>query len=198
MTKLILASGSQSRAALLTGAGIDFDKIPADLDEDAIKDDCLGRGMSPKAVALKLAEAKAAHVAASNTDRLVLGGDQVLQLDDDLISKSRDLDEARALLRRMSGKTHYLHGGLALVENGHIVWSHVETAEMHVRKLSDAFIDGYLAQAGEKILSSVGCYQLESEGVHLFEAIRGDYFTVLGLSLLPLLAQLRQMKVIAA
>lgn len=195
MTKLILASGSASRAALLTGAGIAFDKIPADLDEDAIKDDCLARGMSPKAVALKLAEAKAAHVAASHSG-LVLGGDQVLQLDKDLISKSNNLAEARDLLRRMSGKTHYLHGGLALAENGHIIWSHVETAEMHARKLSDAWIDDYLARNGDKILSSVGCYQLEGEGVHLFEAIRGDYFTVLGLSLFQLLAQLRQMRFI--
>ena len=197
MSTLILASGSASRAALLTGAGINFDKIPADLDEEAIKDDCLGRGMSPKAVALKLAQAKAAHVASGHTG-LVLGGDQVLQLEDDLISKSTSMAQARELLRRMSGKTHYLHGGLALAEQGHIIWSHVESAEMQVRRLSDSFIDDYLARTGDKILSSVGCYQLEGEGVHLFEAIRGDYFTVLGLSLFPLLAQLRHLKVIPA
>lgn len=197
MNTLILASGSASRAALLTGAGITFDKIPADLDEDAIKDDGLSRGLSPKAVALQLAQAKAAHVGARHSG-LVLGGDQVLQLDNDLISKSNDIAAARTLLRRMSGKTHYLHGGLALAEHGHIVWSHVETAEMQVRRLSDAFIDDYLARTGNRILSSVGCYQLEGEGVHLFEAIRGDYFTVLGLSLLPLLTQLRHMKVIPA
>jgi septum formation protein len=87
---------------------------------------------------------------------------------------------------------------MALAENGMIVWSQVETAEMTVRTLSDAFIDNYLAQTGDKILSSVGCYMLESEGVHLFEAIRGDYFTVLGLPLLPLLAQLRNLKVVMA
>ena len=148
-------------------------------------------------MALKLAETKALHVSGRNAG-LVLGGDQVLQLENDLISKSHDLDEARALLRRMSGKVHYLHAGMALAENGQIVWSNVETAEMTVRPLSDAFIDTYLVQTGDKILSSVGCYQLESEGVHLFEAIRGDYFTVLGLPLLPLLAQLRNLKVIAA
>ncbi|ESQ90544.1 septum formation protein Maf [Asticcacaulis sp. AC460] len=194
---LILASGSASRAALLTGAGISFTKIPADLDEDAIKDDGLARGMSPKAIALKLAEAKALHVSARNPG-LVLGGDQVLQLEKDLISKSHTMDDARDLLKRMSGKTHYLHGGLALAEGGHIVWSTVESAEMHVRRLSDDYIDGYLERAGDKILSSVGCYQLEGEGVHLFEAIRGDYFTVLGLSLFPLLAQLRHMRIVPA
>ena len=197
MTQLILASASASRSALLTGAGLSHTKIPAHLDEDAIKDECLARGHSPKSVALKLAEAKALHVSTRNHG-LVLGGDQVLQLENDLISKSYDLDEARALLRRMSGKIHYLHAGMALAENGQIVWSNVETAEMTVRPLSDEFIDTYLAQTGDKILSSVGCYQLESEGVHLFEAIRGDYFTVLGLPLLPLLAQLRNLKVITA
>jgi len=197
MTHLILASASASRSALLTGAGITHTKIPAHLDEDAIKDDCLLKGMSPKSVALKLAEAKALHVSQSNPG-LVLGGDQVLQLEKDLISKSHDLDEARALLKRMSGQTHYLHAGMALAENGLIIWSHVETAEMTVRHLSDAFIDTYLNETGEKILSAVGCYMLEAEGVHLFEAIRGDYFTVLGLPLLPLLAQLRNLKVIAA
>ena len=194
---LILASASASRSALLTGAGLAHTKIPADLDEDAIKDECLLRGLTPKSVALRLAEAKALHISERNPG-LVLGGDQVLQLEKDLISKSATLEEARALLKRMSGLTHYLHSAMALAENGLIIWSHVETAEMTVRTLSDRFIDTYLTQTGDKILSSVGCYQLEGEGVHLFDTIRGDYFTVLGLPLLPLLAQLRNLKVVTA
>ena len=194
---LILASGSASRAALLSGAGIPFVKIPSTVDEDEIKDDCLRRGFTPKAIALRLAEAKAQQVAATNPG-LVLGGDQVLQLDNDLVSKSPTLDDARDLLKRMSGKTHYLHAGMALCENGHLIWSHVETAEMSVRPLTDAFIDRYLAENGEKLLTTVGNYMLEGAGVHLFDGVRGDYFTVLGLPLLPLLAKLRQLEFIPA
>lgn len=197
MTRLILASQSAARSQLLSQTGLTFDKIPAHLDEDGIKDDCLARGHSPKSVALRLAEAKAMHVATRHHG-LVIGADQVLQLEKDLISKSRDLKEARALLKRMSGKTHYLHSAMALAENGYLVWSHVETAEMSVRPLSDHFIDTYLEQTGETILSSVGCYQLEGAGIHLFDAIRGDYFTVLGLPLLPLLAKFRQLDVVTA
>ncbi len=189
---IILASGSASRAALLTNAGVAFTRIPADLDEDAIKDDCLARGHSPKSVALRLAEAMALHVAKQNRG-LVLGGDQILQLDKEMISKSANLAEARGLLLRMSGKSHYLHAGMALCEDGQLIWSHVETAEMQVRKLSEAAVDAYLAKAGDAILSSVGCYHLEGLGVNLFEAIRGDYFTVLGLPLMPLLAKLRNL-----
>lgn len=194
---LILASGSASRAMLLGNAGIPFVKIPSTVDEDQIKDECLLRGFTPKAIAMRLAEAKAQQVASTNPG-LVLGGDQVLQLDNDLISKSPDMAAARDLLKRMSGKTHYLHAGMALCEHGQLIWSSVETAEMSVRPLSDAFIDRYLEDAGEKLLSTVGNYMLEGLGVHLFDGIRGDYFTVLGLPLLPLLGKLRQLKVLNA
>lgn len=196
-TPLILASGSASRAMLLHNAGIPFVKIPSTVDEDEIKDTCLAKGFTPKAVALTLAEAKAESVSLANPG-LVLGADQVLQLENDLISKSADMDAARDLLKRMSGKIHYLHAGLALYENGQLVWSQVETAEMSVRTLSDGFIDMYLNEAGDKLLTTVGNYMLEGLGVHLFNSIRGDYFTVLGLPMLPLLGKLRQLEVIPA
>lgn len=196
-TPLILASGSASRAMLLQNAGIPFVKKPSNIDEDEIKDRCLARGVAPKAIALRLAEAKAESVSLTNRG-LVLGADQVLQLDNDLISKSADMDEARALLKRMSGRIHYLHAGMALYESGQLIWSQVETAEMSVRTLSDAFIDAYLAEAGDTLLKTVGNYMLEGSGVHLFNSIRGDYFTVLGLPMLPLLGKLRQLEIIPA
>ena len=196
-TPFILASGSASRAMLLSNAGIPFVKIPSTVDEDEIKDICLAKGFTPKAIALKLAEAKAESVSLENRG-LVLGADQVLQLDNDLISKSVDMAAARDLLKRMSGKIHYLHAGMALYESGHLIWSHVETAEMSVRSLSDAFIDAYVRDAGDKLLKTVGNYMLEGSGVHLFNSIRGDYFTVLGLPMLPLLGKLRQLEVIPA
>lgn len=196
-TPLILASGSASRAMLLQNAGIPFVKKPSNIDEDEIKDRCLARGVAPKAIALRLAEAKAESVSLTNRG-LVLGADQVLQLDNDLISKSADMDEARALLQRMSGRIHYLHAGMALYESGQLIWSQVETAEMSVRTLSDAFIDAYLAEAGDTLLKTVGNYMLEGSGVHLFNSIRGDYFTVLGLPMLPLLGKLRQLEIIPA
>lgn len=195
MTSLILASGSKIRASLLSGCGLSFVRQPADLDEESIKDDCLSRGFSPKAVALKLAEEKAREVSLSGPG-LVIGADSVVELEGRLISKQTRLEGAAQLLRQFSGKVHHLHSAVAVAEKGHVLWSYADTADMSVRRLSEDFIAHYIAQAGEDILSSVGCYQLEAHGVHLFDSIRGDYFTVLGLPLLPLLAQLRHYEVI--
>lgn len=194
---LILASGSRIRATLLTNCGLSFTKIPADIDEDRIKDDCLFRGFTPKAVALKLAQEKALHVSRAQAG-LVIGADSVLQLDKELISKQKTLADAADLLHRFSGKTHYLHSAVAVAQNGQLLWSHADTADLTVRRLSEDFIAHYIETAGEDILSSVGCYMLEAHGVHLFDSIKGDYFTVLGLPLLPLLAQLRHYEIIPA
>ena len=191
--QLILASASASRATLLANAGIMAKAIPAHIDEDAIKDDGLLKGMSPKAIALKLAQEKAFHISRQH-EGYVIGGDQILQIDKDLISKSTTMVEAKALLQRLSNQTHYLHAGIAITKGPDLIWSHVETAQMQVRRLSDEFIDAYLESEGTKLLSSVGCYQLEGAGVHLFDKIDGDYFTVLGLPLLALLRSLRQLE----
>jgi septum formation protein len=183
--KLTLASKSRVRADILTGAGLAFDMQPSGVDEDALKNTHAG---DPPALAIALAEAKAKAVSA---DGLIIGADQLLHCDGKLYDKPRDMDEARANLKAFRGRDHQLIGGVVLIENGETVWTHHQSVTLSVRDFSDAFLDAYLEEAGDKILASVGCYQLEGLGAHLFDAIDGDYFSTLGLPLLPLLAALR-------
>lgn len=189
---LVLASRSRSRIALLEGAGLAFATEPSDIDERAVEEPLLAAGASPGAIALHLAEAKALDVAARRPGDLVLGCDQTLGLDGERFVKPENRAAARAQLGRLRGRTHELHSALALVEDGAVVWRHVSVAAMTMRPFSDAFLDAYCDRAGDAVLASVGCYQLEGIGITLFEAIEGDYFTILGLPLLPLLAELRR------
>jgi septum formation protein len=183
--KLTLASKSQIRAQVLAGAGIAFDVAPSGVDEDALKAIHSGDAAG---LAVGLAEAKAKAVSAEG---LIIGADQVLQCEGVLYDKPRDMAEARANLKKFRGRTHYLIGGVVLVEGGETVWAHHQKVSLEVRDFSDAFLDAYLEQAGESILASVGCYQLEGLGSHLFDSLDGDYFSTLGLPLLPLLQALR-------
>lgn len=183
--KLTLASKSQIRAQVLAGAGIAFDVAPSGVDEDALKAIHSGDAAG---LAVGLAEAKAKAVSAEG---LIIGADQVLQCEGVLYDKPRDMAEARANLKKFRGRTHYLIGGVVLVEGGETVWAHHQKVSLVVRDFSDAFLDAYLEQAGESILASVGCYQLEGLGSHLFDSLDGDYFSTLGLPLLPLLQALR-------
>jgi septum formation protein len=192
---LTLASRSSARSALLSAAGLRFNSHAADIDENALKDELLLRGHNAKSIALNLAQAKALKVSAQTSD-LVIGADQTLQLGEDLISKTESLLQAKALFHRFSGRSHYLHSGICLAQNNAVIWSKVDTAEMQVRDLKADFIDEYFAHVGPQVLNAVGAYHLEGLGVQIFDAIKGDYFTVLGLPLLPLLHQLRQMQVI--
>ncbi|HEY2070510.1 MAG TPA: Maf family protein [Rhizomicrobium sp.] len=192
MTALILASASTIRARLLADAGVPFEAMPARVDEDAVKDSL----HDPAAVAETLAEMKALRVSASHPGSLVLGADQVLAFEDTVVSKSDTLAEARALLLRLRGKEHRLIGGAVLARDGAPVWRHVGIAKLWLRDFSEAFLDDYLARDGEAALSSVGCYRLEGLGVQLFSRIEGDYFSILGLPLLPLLAALREQGVV--
>ncbi|MBV9539898.1 MAG: Maf family protein [Alphaproteobacteria bacterium] len=194
----ILASGSASRQRLLHAVGVPFAAIPADMDEAAIRDRMLGQGAALPAIASALADAKALHVSQRHPDALVLGADQILIFENELISKCAYMAEARALLIRLRGKTHSLVSGLSLARAGTIVWRHASTPKLTVRAFSDTFLDSYLAAEGEGVLSGVGCYKLEGLGAQLFERVEGDYFSVLGLPLLPLLAELRNQGVIRA
>jgi septum formation protein len=191
--KLTLASKSKIRAAVLSGAGLDFSVQVSGVDEDALNATHQG---AAEGLALALAAAKALVIdeGAGNGDKgrgLIIGADQILECDGVLYDKPRSMEEARHNLTVFRGQTHYLVGAVVLVEGGETVWSHCGRVALTMRDFSDDFLDAYLAQAGEQILSSVGCYQLEGLGAHLFSHIDGDYFSILGLPLLPLLDGLR-------
>ena len=190
--KLILASGSLSRATILSQAGVPFEKRVSGVDEDKLKTEHAGE---PAELACALAQAKAQAV--SEKDGLfVLGADQLLLCDGRLFDKPQSVDEARINLNFLSGKTHYLINGLSLCCDGHEIWSFTNHVALTMRALSESFLDHYLALEGERILSSVGCYRLEAMGAQLFTKIDGDYFSTLGLPLLPLLEELRQRSVV--
>lgn len=182
---LTLASKSQIRADILSGAGLAFDMQPSGVDEDVLKAAHQG---NPPALAIALAEAKAKAVSAEG---LVIGADQLLHCEGRLFDKPVDMDEARNNLKFFRNKTHQLIGGVVLVENGETLWTHHQAVTLSVRDFTDGFLEAYLEEAGARILSSVGCYQLEGLGAHLFDHIDGDYFATLGLPLLPLLQALR-------
>lgn len=192
----ILASTSPFRAELLTKAGLSFTTDAADIDERAVEAPLLESGLDAADVAAVLAEAKALDVAARHPGALVLGADQTMALDGELLHKPATMEEARFRLLAMSGKAHALHSALALVRDGETLWRHTSTAHMHVRTLSPAFIGRYLADVGETALRSVGAYQIEGPGISLFERIEGDYFAIIGMPVLPLLAKLRRMDLI--
>ncbi|WP_299173756.1 nucleoside triphosphate pyrophosphatase [uncultured Brevundimonas sp.] len=187
---LILASKSAARRAMLENAGVPFEVRVAGVDEDAIK--AVSTDLDPAALAIRLAEAKALAVSRDVETAWVLGSDQTLAFDNGLVSKATSLEAARERLKSMRGRTHYLHSGAALAVKSEIVWSGVDTVEMRMRDFSDAFLDAYLAAEGEALLSCVGSYRLEGMGSQLFSAVDGDYFTVLGLPLWPVLAELRR------
>lgn len=188
--RLILASKSAARRTMLTDAGVPFSVQAADVDEDAVK--AAHDPADAAGLAVELARVKALAVSRHDADAWVLGADQTLSFEGGLVSKAGSLDAARARLMAMRGKVHKLHSGAALARNGQIVWSGVDTATMRVRAFSEAFLDAYLAAEGEELLACVGSYRLEGMGSQLFEAVEGDYFTVLGLPLWPVLAELRR------
>lgn len=190
--RLLLASGSVTRKKMLEQAGVQIDVQPAAVDEKALKQSLCDAGASPRDIADALAEAKAHAASLMHPDRLILAADQILVKDGELYSKAADRRAAKAALQKLSGSSHQLLSAAVLYENGIAIWRYVDVARLTVRPLSDEFIEEYLDALGEDAFWSVGCYQLEGLGAQLFDRIDGDFFTILGLPLLPLLDFLRR------
>jgi septum formation protein len=193
--ELVLASASPFRRRMLEAAGVSFRVVPAEVDEAAVRQRMTTSDLAR--VAETLAQAKAMAVSKAHPDALVIGADQVLAFGDQLLNKTKDLDEARAQLRKLRGQAHHLHTAAALAQAGKALWSHTETARLVMRSFSDVFLDRYLAEMGTRVCRTVGAYEIEGRGIQLFERVEGDSFTIIGLSLMPLLAELRARGAIA-
>lgn len=196
--RLILASGSKTRQTLLAAAGVSFDVKLSDVDEAEIRESMLADSVSHEEIAQALADAKASDVSARDRDALVIGADQVLSCDGRFFEKAPTMKAARACLSDLRGKTHVLHSATALAVGGDIVWRDVRSARLTLRSFTDEALDAYLAQAGDVVLTSVGAYQIEGPAIQLFETIEGEHSTILGLPLLPLLAELRRCEILAS
>jgi len=190
--EIILASASEARRRLLASAGIRARSLASGVDEGLLKTRfSVGDAGDIDCLAPFLAAAKAESVSAANPGALVVGADQTLIFEGRAIDKPVSLGQARLQLLQLRGKTHYLVSGLSAARNGRAVWAHTDKAELRMRNFSDEFLSDYLTDLGEDIVTSVGAYKIESRGLQLFDRIRGDYFTILGLPLLPLMSFLR-------
>ncbi len=191
MSRIVLASTSSARRMLLTNAGLAFDSVSAPIDERECEQPLLAAGATPSDIALALAEAKARAVSALHSDALVIGSDQVLDLAGERLVKPGDRSGAEQQLARLAGKDHHLRTAVVLVRGDAVLWRHLASPRLTMRPLSPAAIARYLDAAGPGVFGSVGAYHLEEVGIRLFSAIEGDYFSILGLPLLPLLGALR-------
>lgn len=195
--RIILASGSAIRRKLMTDAGLDFEVITKPIDEAVIKDSMLSESVRLRDIADALAEAKSLRVSRIE-DGLVIGADQIMVMDNQLFDKPKTIDEARERLKLMRGKTHYLMGAVVISENGKPVWRHMAKTKLTMRAFSDTFLEDYLEKEGELVTKSVGAYRFEGLGAQLFSYVEGDFFSILGLSLLPVMDYLRTRGAIAS
>lgn len=195
---LLLASASVSRARILTAAGLNVTVEPARIDEETLRESLTAEGVPPRDQADQLAEAKALKLSARRPDILVLGCDQILDLDGAVLAKPVSRDDAASQLRRLSARTHRLWSAAVGALGGRPVWRHIGEASLTMHQLTDAEIDGYLTRCWPGVADSVGAYKIEEEGLRLFSAVTGDHFTILGLPLIPLLTWLRDRGDIAA
>ena len=189
--KIILASESQIRKKLLLQAEVNFQSIAAKIDEDTIKESLKNEGAKPKDISDALAEYKAIRVANNFPTDLIIGCDQLLVCDNEIISKARTLNDAKETLKLLRGKSHQLLSSVVIYDNNKPVWRTTSRAQLFMRDFTDEYLEYYIKTSGTDILSSVGCYLLENNGVNLFNRIQGDYFTVLGFPLLEVLDFLR-------
>lgn len=198
MRSAVLASGSPVRRAMLFNAGLSVECLTSDVDETRLKSEARAANRSVEDVVTDLATAKACSVSRMRPDCIVIGADQILNIDGAWFDKPRTRDDIRSHILALRGRTHHLVTAVVCVRDGEVVWQHRETASLIMRNFSNEFIDDYIDAEGESLLSTVGAYRLESRGVQLFQQIDGNYFTILGLPLLPLLAFLRQCDVLSA
>ncbi|MDB4008232.1 Maf family nucleotide pyrophosphatase [Amylibacter sp.] len=194
--KIILASVSQIRKKLLLQAEVNFQSIAAKIDEDTIKESLKNEGAKPKDISDALAEYKAIRVANNFPTDLIIGCDQILVCDNEIISKARTLNDAKETLKLLRGKSHQLLSSVVIYDNNKPVWRTTSRAQLFMRDFTDEYLEYYIKTSGTDILSSVGCYLLENNGVNLFNRIQGDYFTVLGFPLLEVLDFLRKRELI--
>ncbi|MBS0221491.1 MAG: septum formation protein Maf [Proteobacteria bacterium] len=187
-TSLILASASSSRRQLLRNAGLNFESEPSGVDEEEVKRSLLAKRSAPQEIAEKLAEMKALRVSTKHPEAMVVGGDSTLACQGRLFDKPSSIEAARKQLLALRGQTHELFSCVVVARGGARLWHWNERARLTMRPFNEAFLDAYLARAGDAVLDSVGAYQLEGLGAHLFSRVDGDYFTILGLPLLPLLS----------
>lgn len=187
-TPIILASASRARNEMLQNAGVIFKSIPADINEDIVFEDAK---LSPQEKALELSKQKALSISKAHPDHFVIGSDQILEADGTLFQKAKTRDEAREKLKTLSGKTHHLISSVAIAKNNQIIWDHTDIAKLTMHALDNTFLESYLNAAKDDILSCVGAYAFESHGAWLFKEIDANYFTILGMPLLPLLDFLR-------